>query len=196
MGALPAAGAGVRGAFIDRDGVIVEERGYVYRLEDYAPVPGSVAALRALQRSGFRLIVVTNQSGIARGLYTEAEYQAFTAHMQAQLLAEGVRLDAIEHCPHLPEASVARYRLDCDCRKPRPAMLQRAAARFQIDMAASILVGDRVSDVEAGRAAGVRRCYLVRSGHALGTQDGARADGVYDDLASCVASVLGEARPV
>src|SRR5579862_1024074 len=181
MAALPAAGAGVRGAFIDRDGVIVEERGYVYRLEDYAPLPGSVAALRALQRSGFRLIVVTNQSGIARGLYTEAEYQAFTAHMQAQLLAEGVRLDAIEHCPHLPEASVARYRLDCDCRKPRPAMLQRAAARLQIDMAASILVGDRVSDVAAGRAAGVRRCYLVRSGHALGTEDGARADGVYDD---------------
>ena len=111
--------------------------------------------------------------------------------MQARLLAEGVRLDAVEYCPHLPQASVARYRLDCECRKPRPAMLQRAAARLRIDMAASILVGDRVTDIEAGRAAGVGRCFLVRSGHAFTAQDAARADGVYEDLSACVHSLLG-----
>jgi D-glycero-D-manno-heptose 1,7-bisphosphate phosphatase len=181
----------VRGAFIDRDGVIIEERGYVYRIEDFALLPGSAAALRQLQQAGFRLVVVTNQSGIARGLYTEDDYQAFTQHLQAQLLAEAVRLDALEYCPHLPQATLARYRLDCDCRKPRPAMLQRAAARLQIDMAESILVGDRITDIEAGRAAGVGRCYLVRSGHAFSPQDAARADGVYDDLASCVQRLLG-----
>jgi D-glycero-D-manno-heptose 1,7-bisphosphate phosphatase len=183
----------VKGAFIDRDGVIIEDRGYAYRIEDYAPLPGSVAALRELQQAGFHLVVVTNQSGIARGLYSEADYRTFAAHMQAHLLADGVRLDAVEYCPHLPDAAVARYRLDCDCRKPRPAMLQRAAQRLNIDLAGSILVGDRLTDVEAGRAAGVGRCYLVRSGHAFAAQDEVRADGVYEDLAGCVRALLGAA---
>jgi D-glycero-D-manno-heptose 1,7-bisphosphate phosphatase len=186
-------GGGVRGAFIDRDGVIIEDRGYAYQIEDYVPLPGSVAALRALQRAGFYLVVVTNQSGIARGLYSEADYHRFAEHMRERLLADGVRLDAMEYCPHLPDAAVERYRLDCDCRKPRPAMLQRAAQRLKIDLAGSILVGDRLTDVEAGRAAGVGRCYLVRSGQALAAQDEARADGVFEDLAGCVRSLLGPA---
>ncbi len=181
----------MRGAFIDRDGVIIEDRGYAYRIEDYVPLPGAVAALRELQRADFRLVVVTNQSGIARGRYTEADYRLFSEHMQARLLEAGVRLDAVEYCPHLPEASVARYRLDCDCRKPRPGMLQRAAQRLKIDLSGSILVGDRLTDIEAGRAAGVGRCYLVRSGHAFAVQDEARADAVYPDLAACVRSLLG-----
>ena len=183
----------MKGAFIDRDGVIIEERGYAYRIEDYAPLPGAVAALRELQAVGFRLVVVTNQSGIARGLYTEDDYLAFTAHMQARLLAGGVRLDAVEYCPHLPDAAVARYRLACDCRKPRPAMLQRAASKLNIDLASSILVGDRLTDIEAGRAAGVGRCFLVRSGHIVAAQDELLADGTYDDLAACVQRLLAQA---
>jgi D-glycero-D-manno-heptose 1,7-bisphosphate phosphatase len=186
----PGAGDAVGGAFIDRDGVIIEERGYAYKIEDYAPLPGAAAALRELQRAGFRLIVVTNQSGIARGRYSEADYQRFTEHMQAQLQAEGVRLDAVEYCPHLPDATVARYRLDCNCRKPRPAMLQRSAARLNVDLGRSVLVGDRLTDIEAGRSAGVGRCFLVRSGQAVSAQDAVQADGVYDDLASCVRALL------
>lgn len=181
----------MKGAFIDRDGVIIEERGYAYRIEDFAPLPGAVAALAGLQGAGYRLVVITNQSGIARGLYSEADYLAFSAHMEAQLRAEGVRLDAVEYCPHLPEATVARYRLDCDCRKPRPAMLQRAARGLDIDLAASVLVGDRRTDVEAGRAAGVGRCFLVRSGQSLAPQDESLADGTYEDLAACVRALLG-----
>ncbi len=185
----------MRGAFIDRDGVLIEERGYAYRIEDFAPLPGAIGALRELQAAGYRLVVVTNQSGIARGLYSEADYLAFSLHMEARLQAEGVRLDAVEYCPHLPDAPVARYRLDCDCRKPRPAMLQRAAARLGIDLARSMLVGDRRTDIEAGRAAGVGRCFLVRSGRALDGQDEALADGVYADLAACVRGVLAARAP-
>ena len=180
----------MKGAFIDRDGVIVEERGYVYRIEDFAPLPGAIAALGDLQAAGYKLIVVTNQSGIARGLYTEAQYQAFTAHMRAQLLAEGVRLDAVEYCPHLPNAPVLSYRLACECRKPQPAMLTRAAARLGVDMAGSVLIGDRRTDIEAGRAAGVGRCFLVRSGEALREGDETLADGVCADLAECVRGLL------
>ena len=111
----------MKGAFIDRDGVIIEERSYAYRIEDFAPLPGAVAALGELQAAGYRLIVITNQSGIARGLYSEEDYLAFSAHMERHLEGQGVRLDAVEYCPHLPEAPMARYRLDCDCRKPGPA---------------------------------------------------------------------------
>jgi D-glycero-D-manno-heptose 1,7-bisphosphate phosphatase len=181
-----------RAAFVDRDGVIIEERGYAYRADDLALLPGAAGALRELQSAGFLLVVVTNQSGIARGLYTEADYQAFTAHMRAKLAALGVRLDAVEHCPHLPDAAVERYREDCDCRKPQPGMLRRAIAALAIDPGGSVLIGDRATDIAAGRAAGVGRCLLVRSGQALAARDEALADGVYDDLAACVAAVLRE----
>jgi D-glycero-D-manno-heptose 1,7-bisphosphate phosphatase len=179
-----------RAAFIDRDGVLNEEREFVHRNEDFVLVPGAIEALRALQDAGYALVIITNQSGIARGLYTEADYLAFTAQMRARLEAEGVRLDAVEHCPHLPDAPVARYRLDCDCRKPRPGMLTRAIRALDIDPQASFLVGDRLSDLEAGRAAGVGRCFLVRTGYSLSEAAVIGADGVYDDLLACVTAVL------
>jgi D-glycero-D-manno-heptose 1,7-bisphosphate phosphatase len=190
MASGPQAGGLTRGAFVDRDGVIIEERGYAYRIEDFVPLPGAIAALRDLKTAGYRLVVITNQSGIARGLYSEEDYRRFTVHMDTQLRAQGVQLDAVEYCPHLPDAVVARYRLDCDCRKPGPAMLQRSASRLGIDLGRSVLVGDRRTDVEAGRAAGVGRCFLVRSGQALGAHDESIADGVYDDLAACVDGLL------
>jgi D-glycero-D-manno-heptose 1,7-bisphosphate phosphatase len=180
----------MKGAFIDRDGVIIEERGYAYRIDDFAPLPGAIAALRKLAAAGYKLIVVTNQSGIARGLYTEADYLAFTSHMQEQLAAQGVRLDAVEYCPHLPEAPILEYRRQCDCRKPKPAMIERSAARLGVDLSRSVLIGDRGTDIGAGRAAGVGRCFLVRSGERLSVDDEALADGVYADLAECVGALL------
>jgi D-glycero-D-manno-heptose 1,7-bisphosphate phosphatase len=181
-----------RAAFIDRDGVIIEDRDYAWRPADLALLPGAAAALRDLAEAGYLLVVVTNQSGIARGLYSEADYARFTAHMRSSLAARGVRLDAVEYCPHLPDASVARYRRDCDCRKPQPGLLRRAIAAFDIDAGASVLVGDRATDVAAGRAAGVGRCLLVRSGRPLSAGDEGLADGVYDDLAACVRALLGQ----
>ena len=182
-----------KAAFIDRDGVLNEERAFVYRVEDFSFVPGAIEALRALQAAGYRLVVITNQSGIARGLYAEADYLALTAHMEEGLRKEGVKLDAVEYCPHLADAPVERYRVDCDCRKPKPGMLTRAIRALDIDPEASILVGDRLSDVEAGRAAAIGRCFLVRTGYPLPDEAVGRADGAYEDLLACVRSVLSRA---
>lgn len=179
-----------KAAFIDRDGVLNEERAFVHRIEDFAFVPGAIEALQALQAAGYLLVVVSNQSGIARGLYSEADYLALTAHMRERLQAAGVRLDAVQYCPHLADAPVERYRVDCDCRKPKPGMLRSAIAALDIDPQASLLVGDRLSDLEAGRAAAVGRCFLVRTGYPLPDEAVARADAVYDDLLSCVRAVL------
>jgi D-glycero-D-manno-heptose 1,7-bisphosphate phosphatase len=173
-----------RAVFLDRDGVINVDHGYVHKVEDFRFVPGSDGAMRRLQAADWRLVVVTNQSGMARGLYSRADYERFTAHLQERLAASGVSVDAVLHCPHLPEASVAAYRLQCDCRKPAPGMLLRAARDLRLDLAASVMVGDRLSDVMAGRAAGVGHNVLVRSGHALEPGDAERADAVYDNLAA------------
>lgn len=182
-------------AFIDRDGVLNEERAFVHRFADFAFVPGAIEALQALRAAGYRLVVITNQSGIARGLYSEADYLALTAHMQKCLQSAGVSLDAVEYCPHLADAPVERYRVDCDCRKPKPGMLTRAIRVLDIDPEASFLVGDRLSDVEAGRAAAIGRCFLVRTGYPLSAEAVARADGVYDDLLSCVRAALAAQSP-
>ena len=175
---------------MDRDGVIIEDRGYAYRSEDCVLLPGAARALRALQSAGYLLVVVTNQSGIARGLYTEADYHAFTSQLRALLLAEGVRLDDIRYCPHLPDATVPAYRLDCDCRKPHPGMLLRSIRALGIDPDGSVLIGDRATDLAAGRAAGVGRCLLVRSGQPISAADAALADAVSDDLEACVRELL------
>jgi D-glycero-D-manno-heptose 1,7-bisphosphate phosphatase len=183
-----------KAVFLDRDGVINIDRHYLHRIEDFEFVPGAAQALFSLQAADWALVVVTNQSGIARGLYTEADYERLTEHMHARLTKEaGVRLDAVLHCPHLPDAEVVAYRRDCDCRKPAPGMLLRAAALLGLDLAASVMIGDKHSDLLAGRAAGVGRCLLVESGQPLATADAAAADAVYPDLARCAMALLGKA---
>ena len=186
--------AGRKAAFIDRDGVINEERSYVHRIADFVFLPGTVDALHRLQTAGYRLVVITNQSGIARGLYSYSAYREVEAHMRDELARAGVSLDLVQHCPHLPDATIAQYRLDCQCRKPRPGMLLEAKNLLDLDLPGSILVGDRRSDIEAGRAAGVGRCYLVRSGHPVTAEDARLADAVYDGLEQCVEGILGTGR--
>ena len=182
-----------KAAFIDRDGVINEDRAYVHRAAELEFIPGSIDALRMLRAAGFLLVVVTNQSGIARGLFTEADYHALDEYMRGRLSQAGVALDSVQYCPHLPDAPVAQYRLDCECRKPRAGMIRTAAGQLRIDLAQSIMIGDRKADVEAGRAAGVGRCFLVRSGQQLSDGDVLLADGVYADLAQCVLALLRNA---
>lgn len=155
----------MRAAFIDRDGVINEERDYVHHVEDFHLLPGATDGLRLLREHGYALVVVTNQAGIGRGMYTEEDYARLTAHIRSTLAADGVSLDAVYHCPHHPVAGVGAYRVDCDCRKPRPGMLLQASRALGIDLSSSVLIGDKQSDLEAGRAAGLDACVLVESGH-------------------------------
>lgn len=144
--------------FFDRDGVLnLDEAGYTYRVEDLVWTPGAMAAVRAVNDAGWAAVVVTNQSGVARGYYDEAAVAAFHARMQAELAEAGARIDAFHACFHHPEAAEARWRHpDHPDRKPNPGMLLRAAAELGLDLPRSVLIGDRQSDLEAARRAGVR----------------------------------------
>jgi D-glycero-D-manno-heptose 1,7-bisphosphate phosphatase len=175
---------GRRAAFLDRDGVINRDHGYVYRIEDFEFLPGVVDALARLAQLGYLLVVVTNQSGIGRGLYTGQDFERLSEKVAERLASAGVAFAAVRHCPHHPEALLAQWRCVCDCRKPAPGMILAAAAELDIDLAASILVGDKASDIAAGRAAGVGRCFRVGA-----SPDCGAADAVFADLASCVAAL-------
>lgn len=156
----------MRAAFIDRDGVVNEEHGYVHRVEDFHLLPGVHEGLKLLQDHGWKLVIVTNQAGIARGLYGEQDFARLTQHMRTLLAPSGIVIDGVYHCPHHPTAGIGPLRRDCDCRKPKPGLLVRAAAELGLSLRDSVIVGDKDSDLEAGRAAGLAAGVLVESGHA------------------------------
>lgn len=142
--------------FLDRDGVLNEDPGYVYRVEDFVWIPGAREAIAAFKAAGWWVFVVTNQSGVGRGYYTEADVAVLHAHMQSDLAAVGAGVDAFYHCPDHPEAVVETYRHpDPPRRKPNPGMLLDAIAEWPVDLTRSIMVGDKDADLEAGRRAGV-----------------------------------------
>lgn len=151
-----------RALFLDRDGVVNEEVGYLHRAEDVRFVEGIFSLCRTAVGLGYRLIVVTNQAGIARGYYTEADFERLMVWMRAALRAEGVELDAVYFCPFHPEHGVGEYRREHEDRKPGPGMLLRGAREFGVSLAESVLVGDRCSDIGAANAAGLRQAFLVR----------------------------------
>lgn len=141
--------------FLDRDGVINVEKNYVWRTEDFEFIPG-IFELCALARNlCFKLIVITNQAGIARGYYTEADFQHLTDWMLAAFRERGIDIDRVYHCPYHPTAGSGEYRRESFDRKPNPGMILKARADFALDLSRSVLIGDKDSDIEAGRAAGV-----------------------------------------
>ena len=143
--------------FLDRDGVLNEDRGYVHRWADFAWVAGAREAVAAFNRAGWWVFVVTNQSGVGRGYYGEADVAALHAAMAEDLARAGGHFDAVYYSPHHPQASVAAYRHpDPPHRKPNPGMLRQAMAEFPVDAARSLMVGDKPADLEAARRAGVR----------------------------------------
>jgi len=148
-------------AFLDRDGVINVDHGYVHRREDFAFVPGVLEGARRLHDLGCALVVVTNQSGIGRGLYSEQDFLALTDWMRQSFAAAGAPIAGVYFCPHHPTEAVAAYRTACRCRKPGPGMLLKAAEEFDLDLAASAMFGDRASDLEAARAAGIPTRVLL-----------------------------------
>jgi len=148
--------ARARALFLDRDGTLVEPRHYPSRPEDLILYPGIAPLLRCLRQAGFKLIVVTNQSGIARGYFDEDALGAMHAHLARQLATEDVTLDAFYYCPHHPDGVVPELARRCDCRKPRPGMLLQAGIDHALDLSRSWFVGDILDDIEAGNRAGCR----------------------------------------
>ncbi|MEO5350055.1 MAG: D-glycero-beta-D-manno-heptose 1,7-bisphosphate 7-phosphatase [Magnetococcus sp. YQC-3] len=141
--------------FFDRDGVLNEDSGYVHRPEQFAWMEGAPQAIRWCNEQGYLVLVVTNQAGIARGYYTEAEFHTLTDWMQEELAGYGAHLDATYHCPHHPTAGNGTLRTACHCRKPNPGMLEQAMEEWEIDRGKSLLIGDKPSDLEAAQRAGV-----------------------------------------
>lgn len=152
--------------FLDRDGVIVEDVDAVLRPDQLILTPGAAEAVKRASASGRAVVVVTNQPVVARGLVDEDGVRAVHDALDAMLRAQGARVDAFYFCPHHPRATIERYRVACECRKPRPGLLTRAASELELDLGASVMVGDRLSDVTAGARAGCKT-VLVTSGKHL-----------------------------
>jgi len=147
--------------FIDRDGTLNEDIGYVSTPDDLVLYPWAAEAVRRVNESGLLAIVITNQSGIARGMYTEERLSSIHLRMIEQLACEGARIDAVYYCPHHPDVGDVRYRIACDCRKPRIGMLDRAARDHRIDLKRSFVVGDKASDINLAGNAGARSALVL-----------------------------------
>jgi D-glycero-D-manno-heptose 1,7-bisphosphate phosphatase len=147
--------------FLDRDGVINLDHGYVHTPESFEFVDGIFDVVLAANRRGYVVVVVTNQAGIGRGYYSETQFHALTDWMKLRFIANGGEIRAVYYCPHHPEHAGYKYRIHCICRKPLPGMILRARDDFDLDLHKSILVGDKKTDMDAGIAAGVRNLLLL-----------------------------------
>ncbi len=157
-------------AFLDRDGVINEEVRYLHKPSEFKYTYRCKDALKYLRNDGFEIIIVTNQAGIAKGIFTEREYYTLTNYYSQDLFDEGIEILDIFHCPHHEFATVKKYRKKCACRKPSPGMILKAMSKYEIDIESSILVGDKITDVQAGLMAGIKNSYLVESGHNIASK--------------------------
>ena len=186
-------------AFIDRDGTLTEEVGYVNHPSRLKLLPRSAAAVRRLNDAGIAAVVVTNQAGIARGYFSEDVLSATNRALVGQLKQAGADLDGIYVCPHHPSEGEPPFRVDCDCRKPRPGLLLRAAAELDLDLGTSVVVGDKVSDLAMAPRVGARS-ILVLTGYGLGEWEYRRAhfpvtpDHVATDLLDAVEWVIASRR--
>lgn len=183
----------VRAVFLDRDGTLIEEVGYLSRVDQVALYPWSIDAIRLLNRAGLRVIVTTNQAGVARGFFSEETVLDVHRHIDAIVARGGAHIDAYYYCPHHPEGKVVAYAQACDCRKPGPGLVERAVQELGVEAARSFVVGDRWLDIQLARAVGARG-VLVRTGY--GATEEARpvpdvvADAVTDNLIDATAWIL------
>ena len=187
------AGGSRRAVFLDRDGTLIEEAGYLDRLERMVFFPYTIDAVRLLNRAGLLVVVITNQAGIARGVVRESFVAEAHAHISARLGEGGAHVDAFYHCPHHKDGIVEALRRDCDCRKPMPGMLTRAADDLDIDLTRSFVVGDSWHDLQAGQAVGARG-VLVRTGYGHADEKAPKAGltpaAVVDNVVAAVSWIL------
>ena len=150
--------------FLDRDGTLIEEVGYLSHLDRIVLYPWSIESVKLLNRAGFKVVVVTNQAGVARGLFDEDFIDEAHRFLDQKFSDGGATIDKFYYCPHHPEASVEAYRSECDCRKPKAGMLWKAAQELELELSHSFVIGDRLSDLRLGQAVGARS-LLVRTGY-------------------------------
>ena len=190
----PVSRATRRAVFLDRDGTIIEEVGYLDRAERVEFYPWTIDAIRAFNRAGLAVVMLSNQSGVARGFFTEAVVDHVHTRMAAMLAEGGARIDAYYYCPHHPDGKVAGYARPCDCRKPGRGLVDRAARELGVDPARSFVVGDRWVDVALARAVGASG-VLVRTGYGMSVEhqrpDNLSADAVVDNLIAAATWILG-----
>ncbi|WP_133407414.1 D-glycero-beta-D-manno-heptose 1,7-bisphosphate 7-phosphatase [Parashewanella tropica] len=170
-----------KAVFLDRDGVINVDHGYVHKVDDFEYIEGVFDACKELKQMGYKLVVVTNQSGIARGMYSEDDFHALTEWMDWNFVDKGVELDGIYYCPHHPEKGLGEYKTDCDCRKPKPGMLISAARFLKIDLENSVMIGDKHDDMLAAKNAGINTRLLVKTGKAIA--DTSEASALIESIA-------------
>jgi len=179
--------------FLDRDGTLIEEVGYLDRLDRLMFFPWSIDAVRLLNRAGYLVVVVTNQAGVARGFFEESFLGEAHRHIDATMAAGDARIDGYYYCPHHPEASVAAYRQMCNCRKPSPGMLRQAEQDLGIDLHRSFVIGDRWHDVQLAQTVGATG-ILVRTGYGQTEErrpkENVRAAAVVDNLIEAVGWML------
>lgn len=170
--------------FLDRDGVVNVDHGYVSKPEQFEFIDGVFEATKWFQQQGYEIVIVTNQSGIGRGYYDEKTFNELTRWMKGEFAKHEVHIADVQFCPHHPTNAQPEYLKACDCRKPEPGMLLTAAKKLNIDMTKSIMIGDKGSDMKAARSASVQFKYLVESGQTFSDQDKELADGVFPNLHS------------
>ena len=179
--------------FLDRDGTLLEEAGYLDRLERLVFFSFGIDAVRLLNRAGYAVVIITNQSGVGRGLYQEEFVHRAHQVVDERVRAGGGHIDGYYYCPHHPEAEIEGYRRDCDCRKPGPGMLRQAAEDLELDLSRSFTVGDKWTDVQAGVAAGARG-ILVRTGYGRSSEASPKRPvepaAIADDLIAATAWIL------
>lgn len=163
--------------FLDRDGVLTEENSYVSSVEQLKIFPYTAACVRKLRQKGYYTIVVTNQSGVARGLFTEEALQEMNDYLMKQ-----TGVDAVFYCPHHPDGRIERYRRNCSCRKPGTGMFEAACGEFEIDLSRSYMIGDRAGDILAGQNAGVRTILLQSGYGTAGLEADVTPDHIMQDL--------------
>lgn len=147
--------------FLDRDGTIIEDKGYMYKTEDLDFLPKVIAGLKKLQDNEYSLIIITNQAGIGKGFFSESDYLSFRNFLHNELKKQGVSISAEYFCPHHLSSGLGKYRIDCDCRKPKTGMLEKAAKDFDLDLKECWMIGDKSSDMGAGKKAGCKTIHVL-----------------------------------
>ncbi len=177
-----------KAVFLDRDGVINREKNYLFRIEEFEFLPGVFESCKLLEKIGFLLVIITNQSGIGRGYYSEKEFHVLNSWMLNKFKDNDTEIKRVYFCPHHPLEAFGGYKIPCKCRKPNPGMVLRASHELNINLEKSIVIGDKETDIEAGKGAGVGLNILVRSGHKI-VENSTKADYIIDSL-GCIEDLM------